>query len=117
MLNEKVSMSLLEQDLEETKVPNVELNPSLHYYNLKNQNNSWNLSDEEYEIARRAVEDKLVELRDARIAVIRRNGLAIADRNGNPSPIIRMGIEEGIRIGLEAIAEHRKAKANDGNHH
>lgn len=66
------------------------------------------LSDEEYEIARKAVEDTLIEFRDARIAVIRNNGLVIKERDGQTSPIIRLGIEQAIQIGLKAVVEYRE---------
>lgn len=58
------------------------------------------------EVARKAIEDELIERRDSRIGMLRGNGLVIREKNGNPSDIIRMGPEEAIQIGLEAIAKH-----------
>ncbi len=63
-------------------------------------------STELLEVARRAVEDELVELRDARISILnRRNGLVIRERDGSKSSLIRLPIEAAMRIGLRAIAE------------
>ena len=69
------------------------------------------LTDEEYEIARRAVEDVLVELRDCRIFVMRSNGLCIRERDGTPSAFVRMGTETAISIGLEAVRKSRAERA------
>lgn len=59
------------------------------------------------EIGRLAIEDELVSRRDNRIFEGgRNNGLAIKERDGEPSNVIRMGPEVGLRIALTAIAEH-----------
>ncbi len=58
------------------------------------------------EIARIAVEDELVERRDSRISVMRNNGLTIREYDGEPSSIIRLRIDEAIKIGLKAISQH-----------
>jgi hypothetical protein len=64
---------------------------------------------EEYEVARLAVENTLVELRDSRISVLNRgNGLVIREFDGSESSVIRMGFETALRIGVEAIEKHRK---------
>lgn len=57
------------------------------------------------EIARKAVEDVLVEFRDDRISQIRGNGLVIAERTGENSSIIRLGMEQAIVIALKAIQD------------
>ena len=63
--------------------------------------------DDLLEIARKAIEDTLVEWRDAGMSVLmRNNGLVIKSRFGRESSIIRMGPEDAMRIGLRAIAEH-----------
>lgn len=66
------------------------------------------------EIARKAVEDVLVEWRDERLSLLGRgNGMVIKESDGKDSDIIRMGAEQVIRIGIEAIARHlRKGNAN-----
>jgi hypothetical protein len=61
--------------------------------------------DAQLEIARHAVEDRLVTLRDLRISVFRNNGLCIHEPDGEQSPVIRLGTEEALRIGLLAIAQ------------
>lgn len=58
------------------------------------------------EIARKAIEDELIELRDSRIGMVRNNGLCIKERDGSPSDIIRLGPEHAMAIGLKAIAKH-----------
>ena len=63
------------------------------------------------EIGRKAVEDVLVEWRDARLSEFPRgNGLVIRERDGKDSSIIRFGPETALRIGLKAIIEHLAMK-------
>jgi hypothetical protein len=62
-------------------------------------------SPELQEIARLAVENMLVELRESRISVMRNNGLTIKEYDGRPSDIIRMGFEQALVVGLRAIIE------------
>lgn len=57
------------------------------------------------EVGRKAVEDELVQYRDARVSQMRGNGLAIMEADGTASPVIRMGVEQAITIALKAIAE------------
>lgn len=59
------------------------------------------------DIGRRAVEDVLIEMRDARRALLGRgNGLVVRERDGKDSHIIRLGTEMALKIALEAIASH-----------
>lgn len=58
------------------------------------------------EIGRKAIEDKLVEFRDARIFVLRNNGLVCREADGTDSATIRLGPEDALRIGLKAIAHY-----------
>lgn len=68
------------------------------------------LTDEDYEIARKAIEDVLIDLRDSRISVLfRNNGLVVNESDGRASPIIRMGPETAVRIGIAAIAARRSS--------
>lgn len=63
--------------------------------------------DELLDVGRKAVEDRLVELRELRIGILDRgNGLVIKESNGSNSHVIRMGTEQALRIGLRAIAVH-----------
>lgn len=63
------------------------------------------------EVARLAVEDKLVEWRDERRSMpFRNNGLTIRERDGSESGVIRFGPETAVRIGLRAIAAARVAR-------
>jgi len=62
--------------------------------------------DEMMEVARIAIEAKLVEFRDARISLLMRgNGLVIRETDGTDSYIIRLGAETAVSIALRAIAE------------
>lgn len=65
------------------------------------------LTDKDYEIARKAVEDIMVEFRDSRIGQLRNNGMVIKESDGRDSHIIRLGVEDVIRIGLAAIVKAR----------
>lgn len=57
------------------------------------------------EVGRQAVEAVLLEWRDRRISTpFRGNGLVCREKDGKESSIIRMGPEDGLRIGLKAIA-------------
>lgn len=57
------------------------------------------------EVGRKAIEDVLLEWRDCRISTpFRGNGLVCREKDGKESSIIRMGPEDGLRIGLRAIA-------------
>ncbi len=62
-------------------------------------------NEEAMEVARKAVEDVLVEWRDSRLSQIRGNGLVIAESDGTPSDVIRFGMEVAMKIGLKAIAK------------
>lgn len=62
------------------------------------------------EVGRTAIEDALVEWRDARLSELgRNNGLVIREKNGDPSSVIRFGPEGALRIGLQAIAKSLEA--------
>ena len=57
-------------------------------------------------VARRAIEDELVQWRDDGMFVLRNNGFAIKHKDGTPSDVIRFGPEVGVRIALRALADH-----------
>ena len=57
------------------------------------------------EVGRKAIENCLVEYRNARISEIRSNGLVIREPDGTPSSIIRFGPEHALRIGILAIVQ------------
>ena len=63
-------------------------------------------NDDLLEIGRKAIEDALVELRDARMFIVRNNGLVIREKDGAASDVVRMGPESAIRIALLAIKEY-----------
>lgn len=70
------------------------------------------ISDEEIEIARKAIEDVLIERRDARFSMFRNNGLCVNEADGEPSPVIRMSTESAIAIAVNAINRHRGYESN-----
>ena len=66
------------------------------------------------EVGRKAVENALVEWRDSRLSMLRRNnGLVIREKDGKESSIVRFGPEVGVAIALRAIAEHLETKAQN----
>lgn len=63
-------------------------------------------------MAHLAVEDELIERRDARISVMGpANGLVVKERNGTESSIMRMGTRDALEIG---IAAYLRAVADAG---
>lgn len=73
------------------------------------------LTEDDYEVARVAIQEVLVEFRDGHISLVGRgNGLVIRSKDGSDSPIIRLGPEDAVRIGLKAIVEHRKRREKRG---
>jgi len=70
--------------------------------------------DELLEVARKAIEDSLVAMRDSRIALVGRgNGLVIREKDGKDSHIIRMTSYDAVRVGVQAIADHLEASNDD----
>ena len=69
------------------------------------------------EIGRKAVEDTLIRFRDSRISVLGRgNGLVICEPDGTASHIIRLGVEDALRIALTSILEKTpEGKENDND--
>lgn len=70
------------------------------------------ITDEELELGRKAVEDLLVEMRDSRMftmegGVYRGNGLVVRERDGGDSSIIRLGTADAIRLAIDAINKKR----------
>lgn len=61
------------------------------------------LNEQALTAAHLAVEDTLVEFRDARIGVLNRgNGVVIRECDGTDSSIMRLGTRDALRIGIEA---------------
>jgi hypothetical protein len=64
------------------------------------------LTDGLLEVGRKAIEDMLVEWRDARLSEFNRgNGLVIRERDGRDSDVIRFGSETALRIGIKAMLQ------------
>lgn len=63
------------------------------------------VTDQEiYEVARRAVEDALVDMRDSRIGILGRgNGLVIREADGSASDVIRLTTDGAIRLAIDAL--------------
>ena len=66
------------------------------------------------EIGRKAIEIALVDCREHRISQpFRGNGLGIKEKDGKDMYVmIRMGPDDGLRIGLNAIADHLEHNAS-----
>jgi hypothetical protein len=58
------------------------------------------MTDEALEAARILIESELVEWRDESRFMLRNNGLAIRNKDGSGSEIIRFGFEMGYRMAL-----------------
>jgi hypothetical protein len=59
------------------------------------------------EVARKKIEDVLIEFRDARLSMLLvGNGLVCREADGKESSIIRLSTRDGIQIALKAIADH-----------
>lgn len=64
-----------------------------------------------YNVARRAIEDELIEWRDSRLSMpLRRNGFVVCEKDSEPSSVIRFGPETGVRIALNALAAHLESE-------
>ncbi len=86
-----------------------------------------NIDEDALTAAHIAVENALVEMRDARVSVIGpRNGFVIRERNGDPSSVLRLGTRDGLRLGIAAylnalgpgraqavLAEYMKARETE----
>jgi hypothetical protein len=58
------------------------------------------------EVARKAVEDILVDFRDGRMSELTGgNGFVIREKDGRASPLIRLRTADGLRIGIRAYIE------------
>ena len=60
------------------------------------------LDDRAVAVARRVIENMLVEFRDLRISVDCDNGLVIRERNGTPSNVTRISTRDGLTMGISA---------------
>lgn len=65
------------------------------------------LAESEIELARKTVEDALIDFRNSRVSTLRNNGLCVKEKDGTPSDIIRFGFEYGLMIAIEAINNSR----------
>lgn len=69
--------------------------------------------DDTIEKARLAIEDELIELRDAGVFVPNRNGLTVNDRDGSHNGIRRMSTAMGVHATLAAVLPELLAEAWD----
>lgn len=61
------------------------------------------LDEDALTAAHRAVEDVLIEFRNNRISVLGpANGFVVREHDGSPSPIMRIGTRDGLRIAIKA---------------
>lgn len=65
-----------------------------------------------WDVARKAIEDQLIEYRDHGLMMPQRNnGFVIKFADSTPNSIIRFGPETGVRIALLALADHVEREA------
>lgn len=58
------------------------------------------------EVARRRIEDALIEFRDLRVSMAHvGNGLVVRERDGKDSSMIRLSTADAIRIAIKAMLE------------
>ena len=61
------------------------------------------INEEALTAAHLAVEDVLIDFRDSRMGVLGyANGFVVNERDGEPSPVMRLGTRDGLRIGIKA---------------
>lgn len=60
------------------------------------------IDDDALEVARKAVEDALVEFRDSGMFMIGGNGFVIRNYDGSDSSIMRLSTALGLQIGIKA---------------
>lgn len=69
------------------------------------------VTDDDIERARQAIEDELIELREAGIGILGRgNGLHVNYKDGSPSPVMRMATPDAIRMAIKVILDSRDGK-------
>jgi hypothetical protein len=73
------------------------------------------LTNEEIEYARKAIEDVLIEYRDARFSLLCNTGLVCKEKDGSSSSHIRLTIRESISIAINAINEFRRLNGTLGD--
>lgn len=60
------------------------------------------IDDTALEVARKAVEDTLIEFRDSSMFMIGGNGFVVRNRDGSASDIMRFSTAVGLSIGIKA---------------
>lgn len=60
------------------------------------------VDDDALEVARKAVEDVLIEFRDNGVFVLVPNGFVIRYRDGSLSDVMRLSTRDGLRVGIKA---------------
>lgn len=62
----------------------------------------WKIDEDALTAAHLAIEDVLIEMRDAQMFTMHANGFVVNEPDGRPSSIIRLGTRDGLRIGIRA---------------
>jgi hypothetical protein len=65
------------------------------------------------EVARKHVEDVLIEMRDARMFVIGGNGFVCREVDGTESSVMRLPTRDGLRIGIRAYLAALEARRTE----
>ncbi|MBF6213741.1 hypothetical protein IU487_22245 [Nocardia puris] len=65
-------------------------------------------------IAHCKIQDALIEFRDRRISLPGRgNGLVVREANGEESSMIRMSVQDAVRLAINAIADELAGRDTD----
>lgn len=68
------------------------------------------------EVARKTVEDMLIEMRDSCMFMIGGNGFVVRDKDGSESSIMRLSTAMGLAVGIKAYLEAlARREASDGD--
>ncbi len=66
---------------------------------------SFEINKDALEVARKAVEERIIEMRDSGMFMLSNNGFVCNSFDGTPSSIIRLSTAFGLQLGIEAYME------------
>ena len=66
---------------------------------------STEINQDALEVARKTVEDVLIEMRDSRMFIIGGNGFVVREKDSSESSIMRLSTAMGLQIGIKAYLE------------
>lgn len=73
---------------------------------------TYEVDEDALTLAHVAVEDELIEMRNAGISIIGpANGFVVREYDGTPSNIMRLGTRDGLRIAIKAYIEAMESRS------